>query len=156
MKRWPAFILLSVCALSIAQTQTYSSSVDMSQYTQIAGTPARVQAPESEPTTGFNEIITLGLGEGPHGYVGVSRGAIAQLKELQSQHDESLASEDVIKTLGTPQSEIPQGIASCKEGGTGEHKTFFYLIKEGRHPIFMAILPFCNDGLQSVSIQRIP
>lgn len=88
-------------------------------------------------------------------YPGVSRGAIQRVKDTQAEYAESLASQDVINILGRPFSQMGRGSGQCANGQSGQLSASYYLIREGPFPKSMAVVLFCADGMQRITVQSL-
>ena len=89
-------------------------------------------------------------------YPGTSYAAIQQVKNTQQDYTEALASADVQATLGKPTAEWVLGHGACLDGTTGQLAIAYHVIKTEGPPKNMAVVRYCNDGLQSIGSMRIP
>lgn len=89
-------------------------------------------------------------------YPGTSYAAVQQVKDTQAEYTESLASTDVNNILGRPMAEWVSGSGSCNDGTYGPLSVAYHAIKTQGPPKHAVHVRYCNDGLQSITIQRIP
>ena len=109
----------------------------------------------------FPGVAIAALGSDPvkaytaEDYPGIGRSAVQRVKDTQAQYAESLASQDIVNLLGHPFLKMSQGSGRCADGQSGQFASYYYLIREGSTPRSMAVVRFCADGMQNITIQNL-